>query len=282
MPLLDALYTCCGQDKTTSPRYADLKKEVSLNWLIKNCLLEILVNSGLTATSRLFASSDMHRSLITFSVTSTALNILLKCSSVGLRYRSHHILHDDLQSIELKKALDSISETFDWLVPFNFALLFSSTGSVLIHEAGHALAAFLLYKNAHPQISIHSLFEGNTTWINQGLSPLGSLLGEPQVKFLALSVGPLAIVLAASAGFLSAIQLQKSYPKVSKCACFAALFSLVYHIRYALSALTASKPNMAHDFVQLWNYGIHPLTAAGFIAGVPLAFVLGFSNFKNT
>lgn len=257
------------------------KKEI-ITGLFKSCVVEIACSFALTGVSYIFISEEGRFSLLVLSGAVVAVSVLFKSIAAYLKYRNQQISDEIPSNIEKKKALNSVGETLGWLVPFNFALLYNATAGVLIHEGGHALAASLLYKNAQARVVINFLFEGSTTFINRGLSVIGSSLGISGAKILVAAAGPLAVIATVSAVILVAMAIQKSHPKLSKYLYFSSLFSLVYNVRYALSALTASVTALDHDFVQLSNHGIHPLVAAGVMVAIPAIVAIVYCRVKKS
>ena len=249
--------------------------------LFKSCLTEIACGVAFTRIASSFVPPFGVSFLRVFNGSILAVNTLLKASAVYLECINLQIDETKPEGIEKKKALMGIVEAARWIVPFNFALLFNATAGVLVHEGGHALAASLVYTNPQPRISIQYLFEGSTTFINRGLSSIGKSLGADKAKLLVVAAGPAAAVSMASMAILSAIDIQKSNTTLSKYLYFSSFFALVYHVKYALSALTASRVDLDHDFVQLWRGGIHPIVAAGAMVTLPLVTALLFMKAKK-
>ncbi len=268
---------------STNPLYPSKKsKREIITRLFKSCFVEIACSVALTGVSYMFTSEEGRFSLLVLSGAIVAANVLFKSAAAYLNYRNQQISDEIPSNIEKKKALSSVGETIKWLIPFNFALLYNATAGVLIHEGGHALAASLLYKNAQARVVIDFPFEGSTSFINRGLSVIGSSLGSSGAKILVAAAGPLAIVSTVSVVILVAMRIHKSHPKLSKYLYFSSLFSLIYNVRYALSALIVSVAVLDHDFVQLSNHGIHPLVAAGAMLAIPAIVAMVYCKLKKS
>ncbi len=263
-----------------TPSYQEERNRL-ISELFISCIAEITCGAALTAISSPFVIPAGLSFFRRFNISILAANVLLKTSATYLECLNLQDDESNPQNIEKKKGIRAISETLQWIVPFNFALLFNATAGVLVHERGHAFAASLVYSNPQPRISIQYLFEGSTTFINRGLSAIGKSLGADKAKLLVVAAGPAAAVSMASMAILSATGIQKSNTTPSKYLYFSSFFALVYHAKYALSALTASRNDLDHDFVQLWRGGIHPIVAAGAMVALPLVTSLLFMKVKK-
>ncbi len=258
------------------------ERNLIINELFKSCFAELATVAAFTGIAYSFVVPESTTFLRMFSITSVVTNVLLRTSASSLEYLSLRIDDNSSQNAEKKRALKNIIDTFKWVIPVNFALLFNATAGVLIHEGGHALAVSMLYSNAQPQIVIKYLFEGNTTFFNRGFSALGRSLGASNVSYIVCAAGPLTAIFMATLAVLLAIRIGKSHTTASKYLYCSSLFSLGYHVKYALSALAASRSDQEHDFVKLWQAGIHPVLAAGAMIAVPIVASALYVKLKNS
>lgn len=129
-----------------------------------------------------------------------------------------------------------------------------------IHEYGHALTALCTFVDSDPKV--HADFRGgSTTYITSyGLTTLGKLLGEERSKLLIAAAGPLASVLFGSAEIALSTMVDQNHPLMAELLSDHGFVQIAETMLYGLSAFTASKMNLGHDFIFLWQYGgIHPV-----------------------
>lgn len=157
-----------------------------------------------------------------------------------------------------------------------FAAFNNSTHGVLIHELGHALLMHLLIKDAHPIIEIF-FGRGGQTRLPEGVyeaSKLGELLGNEERIETAITVaGPAFAILEATGLLMLAHKVKDKHPELRLHLVHMAIFRVVNHIFYALSALplTLTPETAGHDFLYLWKRaGIHPVVAIVTMVAIPL------------
>ncbi|MDP1608292.1 MAG: hypothetical protein Q8L98_03135 [Chlamydiales bacterium] len=134
--------------------------------------------------------------------------------------------------------------------------------SGLIHELGHALAAWQCFQGI-PSITIQLEGGGITTFNAEKPTSFGEVIGVENSIGLTTFSGPGLALLAASAALVFSHSCQNSHSQVS--AYLSGVGRLIYidHILYALGALRAvDSDDLSHDFATLKMLGIHPLVAA--------------------
>jgi len=136
---------------------------------------------------------------------------------------------------------------------------------------GHALAAWLLFKNSDPTIVIH-LGGGYATFYLGKLSTWGNQLGYDRSRLLVTASGPGLAMIDASFMLILAHLIKESHPDWHLTLINVAIQRVVQHIFYALSALPLyAKNEVAHDFLYLWKHGgIHPIAACVAMVALPL------------
>lgn len=245
--------------------------------MMKGCFAEVLFSSITTGVACLFAATpQVAVSLVVFTVAILAINTFARIAALFLEGNSFM-----RSKIERDDGLSPIAKTFSTIPPFTHALLYGTTGNILVHEWGHYAAVSLIHSNAQPQVAIDSLFAGSTSWLISKYTSFGKLLGPLNSRLIIAAAGPLLAVCFATIGIIVALQLGEKYPDLSKCIFFSSNFSIVNHISYALSAFGADPKDLAHDFVMLWRCGIHPLASAVSLIAIPTIAILVYLYNKN-
>lgn len=155
--------------------------------------------------------------------------------------------------------------------------------NIAIHEGGHAFLASAMFKNAKPEISIFPFNGGSTSYIiSNGLTKIGNFFGKYQALIVITAAGMMASTLFAMFEFAIANKLKESYPLISEFLTIHGIIQIFNEIIYALTAFVASKADLAHDFVCLWEMGgIHPLIPITFMIALPLIEFSLFKFFNN-
>jgi hypothetical protein len=136
-----------------------------------------------------------------------------------------------------------------------------------IHEYGHALTALCTFVNANPKVRADFRGGSTTYYTSYGLTRFGELLGEERCKLLIAAAGPLASVLFGSAEIALSSMMNKDHPLIAELLSDHGFVQIAETMLYGLSAFTASKINLSHDFIYLWQYGgIHPVVPLLLIA----------------
>lgn len=245
--------------------------------VVKSCFSEVLVGSIASGATCLFAATpQVAVSLIVLAVAILAINTFARMAAIFFEW---NLFARD--KFERKNRYSDITETCRMIPPFLHALLYGTTGNIVIHEAGHFAAISLIHTHARPQISVDGLFMGSTTWLSGEYTAFGKFLGPLNSRLVIAAAGPLIAICFATIGIIIALQIGKTYPDLSKNIFFSSNFSIVNHIFYAFSALSANPKDLAHDFVLLWSCGIHPLAAAVSLIAIPAIALLVYSYNKK-
>lgn len=166
------------------------------------------------------------------------------------------------QILDQRDDVEMMREIVAVVCPVTFSIVDMNTRNLVTHEAGHALAAMAMYKNAHPKITITQTFpfnEGYTEWRNRELSALGQSVGPKNANIACVAGGTGLSILFSTIALGLSHKYRKSHPELSRYFLVSAITSFMHHILYALSAFWASAKDRGHDFLQLWNAGIHPI-----------------------
>lgn len=240
------------------------------NQLIKEVALatlkEIAISFAITGICCLFVATPAG---VAFLLATTAamvgFNFFIRLLGGYTAYKLIHA-EDEKQKLNYGATLTFLS----YICPLTYSMVDVYSRNVLVHEAGHALAAMACYKNANPRVVILPPDGGYTEYQAGPLTRFGEKIGSKASNVLVSGAGAgLALICSASQIFASH-KLQKSHPALSKYLFFTALFSIFQHITYALTALVTSPEHVSHDFVALWLGGIHPIAAVMFMIVVPI------------
>lgn len=171
------------------------------------------------------------------------------------------------------------------IVCLNFSLGTALNGQILVHEAGHALAALALYQKSRPTITLFPFVGGMTHFSSATLSPLGQQVGTEGASALVTAAGPLLSLIASSGALIYSFLLDRGAPtpdtntspplaergrsELRGILKVAAIQDFATHTLYALSALR--NPNSpSHDFARLWKAGLHPLPMSLATMAIPI------------
>lgn len=215
--------------------------------------------------------------LVITALAVVAFNTLARTIGGGCTYALHRMDNENSFPSRFCKVTQTVC---NYLAPMSFSILDSTTRDVVIHEAGHAAAAAMLYKDAKPQITVMPLQGGVTSfWIN-GLTKMGRFFGEKGSRLIVAGAGPAAAVLADTIQIGVAHVVSKKHPTLSRYLKITAIFSLIGHTFYAMSAFTATKI-VGHDFAVLWAGGIHPVVSIVAMVGLPIIVKLGLCAYDH-
>jgi hypothetical protein len=147
-----------------------------------------------------------------------------------------------------------------------FSLLSLATEDPLIHESGHAISSYALFKNPQPNITIQPFGAGLTEVFTGELSDWGKSQGMSKAQGLLAASGTGSALLWDYAALIAAQIIPN--PEIKMYLRLTVMASVISHTVYALSASWGCKPG--HDFCTLDDKGVSPFLAAAFIAGTAL------------
>lgn len=250
----------------------DEKKSV-LNTLIKEVVLstikELLISLTLSGVCCLFVAAPAIPGLIIFTVSVVAFNLLVRSIAAREAYQLYLVKQKKQKPSEIKRREDVLG-LLNLITSYDFSILHTLTSNVLIHEAGHAVAALAVYQNPDPKISVFPFTGGETSYQYSPLSSLGKYLGISTSKALVSAAGTGFGVILGAALIGISHSLKKEHPRLSLYLLCSGIMSVAQHVLYALSALWEASPIAGHDFVSLWKYGIHPLISVICIIALPV------------
>lgn len=184
------------------------------------------------------------------------------------------------------KNFDEVAEEFEHLKYTSQVSMVNVTGfgwpNIAIHEGGHALAAWLCFKKAWPQIEIFPFTGGITSYNSSyGLTNFGAALGKDYVALFVTAAGMLSSTFFAMFEFAIADWIKEDYPTISSLMNTHGVLQIVQEVLYGLSTFYATKVDLMHDFVKLWLVGgIHPLIPMTMMIILPL-LEIGLLNFLS-
>ncbi len=224
--------------------------------LFKNSIIEAIIVLTMVLAASFFTKSIMP--VIPLALLILGKNFFLRIISMSFK-RS---------SLPFKNAMVII---INFLMAAQFAFLVNSLLITLLHEMGHALAAYGMYVNPSPFITIFPFSGGETSYITDKLSILGSFFGEKIANAIIAGAGCF-ITLLFSLLLLFFSRKKKQSSQLYAYLTTTAIFGLSADALYASSAI---KSNAAgHDFLGLWEVGIHPFISAVFLLLAPILFNL--------
>lgn len=169
----------------------------------------------------------------------------------------------------------------EWGAAYNFAVLSGFNTFITAHEIGHAIGSWLVYKHASPNITIYPFRGGFTLFNRMSLSAFGKTLGKVGSVFFTTILGPALSLLISSSLLTIGISLFKTNRQLSKYLISCSSIDFLNHANYAYSALRTNPSDLSHDFVRLWQLGLHPIVSFSFIVAIPIliGFGLDFIRF---
>ncbi len=229
---------------------------------VKEIALKCLKEFAFSCACNLLVSSFVFTApgtslLISLALVQSAVNLFFHCAG------------------SFTKAHESVNEAFGWIKSANFAIFTGYNMQNLLHEIGHSLAAFALYKNPKPTIELYPFIGGLTQFYKTKLSSLGNLIGPAATTCLVVASGPGFTLLISSALLVIGLSLRKTHPNLSKYLISWSILDFVHHAHYAYSAMSAETWNLSHDFVHLSIFGAHPLAVSIGIIAIPTVILLG-------
>lgn len=249
-------------------------KEEVRNQLIHDvawsALKELAICFAFSAATVFFVVSfDAVVVLATISITVIAVNTLLRLLAAYGEYKCF-LLKDDIHpdAIKQREHYKNLSFFLRLLAPFSFSVLDLNTRNILVHELGHAAAAWTMYQGANPSISVFPLEGGVTSFYPDTPATIGRWLGPSKAELIVSAAGA-GLAIASS---LVAIVASNEYPKDSIERFYLlipAIGTIVQHIFYAFSAFSLPF-DPSHDFMALWVHGIHPLASIAVMVALPI------------
>jgi len=224
--------------------------------LFKSSIIEAIIVFTMVLAASFFTKSIMPVIPLAFLILGK--NFFLRIISMSFR-RS---------TFPFKNAMVII---INFLMAAQFAFLFNSLVITLLHEMGHALAAYGMYVNPSPFITIFPFSGGETSYITDKLSFLGSLFGEKIANAIIAGAGCF-ITLLFSFLLLFLSRKKKQSSQLYAYLTTTAIYGLSADALYAGSAIKSTAAG--HDFVGLWEIGIHPFLSAIFLLLSPILFSL--------
>jgi hypothetical protein len=169
----------------------------------------------------------------------------------------------------------------EWVTGFSFGYFTGRNTQNLIHETGHALAAFVGYRNPRPQIEINPFIGGSTQFYKTSLTPFGKKIGPVATTCLMIASGPALALFVSTALLIIGLSLREKYPHLAKYLIGWSLLDFFNNACYAYSALHTVSSDLGHDFVHLKILGLHPLIATIGIVALPTLILLGAYCFSS-
>ncbi len=163
----------------------------------------------------------------------------------------------------------------EWITGANFAYCTGYNTQFLIHETGHTMAAFAVYKNPRPLIEIKPFCGGMTEFYKTSLSPFGKKIGPVAATCLVIASGPGFTLLVSAAILIIGFAIKEKYPHFAKYLIAWSLLDFGNHAHYAYTALYTAPSNLSHDFVHLKIFGLHPVVAMIGIIAIPVIITAG-------
>ena len=223
--------------------------------IAKATLKELAVALAFAGVASFFVATTVQAGILfTTAITVVAINILIRTCGAFFHAQSWRIP----------------ATICNYLAPYTFSTIDQRTRDVLIHEAGHALAAKALFVDAAPRITISAVGTGSTSFVAADLTHLGKYFGKRDSELIVAAAGPALAVITSSAHLAVAHLIRKKYPTLSRYLQVTAIVSVWEHVKYAFSALSVHRYFGSHDFVALKLGGIHPITAIIGMVALPL------------
>jgi|GEM_PF-5862858 len=174
---------------------------------------------------------------------------------------------------ELKKCFEWAIRIGHYVAPMGFALYQTGSSGIVLHEAGHALMASLVYQDPHIRMRVEPFVSGVTWYRAWPLTALGERLGYEWADACVSAAGSGVEMLAVVGLLAASYGTRESRPELSRYLFCTSVQIVIQVAQYALSALWSHKPG--HDFAALALAGMHPAAAISLTLAVPIITRLG-------
>ena len=154
-----------------------------------------------------------------------------------------------------------------------FAFLTGNHAQRLLHEAGHAWASTIFYKNAKPKITLYPFGECYTKYDTQELTELGKKFGRNGSLCAVVSAGTVVSLGVSMMAMAVGIAVKGKFQEFGSFLIAYGRMDFAGHALYALSA-QVSTALPTHDFIILKQNGINPLPVAITLIAIPVLFEL--------
>ena len=142
-----------------------------------------------------------------------------------------------------------------------------------IHEWGHGAAALATYIKADPKVYVDAAGGSTSYAISYGLTGFGKLLGAQRALLFVTAAGLMTPIFTAMAEFFVAHGLSEKCPVLSELLVAHGLSQLAETIVYGLYHFPSYHGDLQHDYLKMWEMGIHPLIPIALAIALPLAQV---------
>lgn len=139
-----------------------------------------------------------------------------------------------------------------------------------IHEMGHTLVGLTCFEGKPPTITVTPGFGGCTSMKSYGLKWFGTIIGESSSLVLFSAGGVLASTFWCVGILIFAAKIREKMPEMSQLLQLQGYSQVWNEVLYGLSAFSVSKNNISHDFIAMWNGGIHPVLPIAVLLAAPL------------
>lgn len=225
-------------------------------------LKELAISLSFTAVACIFVPTPPTMiALIVTAVAVVVFNTLIRTAAAYCTYKSHQT------NQPIYKAA---AKVLQFLCPLSFGVLDVTTRQVLVHEAGHAIAASIVYNNPRPSIEIKPFEGGVTRYYPKELSAAGTAMGANASRMVVAAAGPFFGIALATADLVLAHKVRKSHPMLRKYLIISAVMNIGQHVFYALSSFWTTTNTSGHDFLKLASGGFHPAAAVATMIAIPL------------
>jgi len=225
----------------------------------RRCLLELGVSLVIGTVAASFVATPVHGAFIFAAIAvQTVCNAALRLAE-GLATK-----------LPPCKETEWIRVASPYCCMTMFAYLTAYNAQILLHEAGHAMAAVAMFQNANPQISFTPCVGGLTQFSTANLTALGKQLGRNKVMLVVTLMGPSCTLLISTIAMVVGYIIEHKFPELGCYLTGIGRGDFVAHSAYALTALSITPAAQAHDFVRLKAHGIHPLVSAIAIMAIPI------------
>lgn len=249
------------------PEKEGLRKQLFQQYSFRT-VTEIAVVSIWTGLACYFAeNNEIKLAFVKKSITDLAINAGIRAVATGCRYAA---------LVDKGLFFRMASLVTEFAAPFYFAAeLPGRLIRVFVHEGGHILLSYLLFRVNKIEVVAHSLLFFCTSTNHTGCSGIGNFLGSHYSEMTCLAGGALATMAMSQASLVLGLHFFRS-SQLAKYVFLTSVLALAEEFKYAKEALTATS-SYSHDFVQLWKEGgLHPWAAMAAIIALPVITTAGY------
>lgn len=256
---LSLIFPVASAPAAEAPR--DLAGQNKISIFAQRVFAELSLSIALNCAVMLFTATP---------ISIPALTLIAITALIGVGVRMIFEAQFDDNNDDFDACMPPIGEVVGRLTIVN--TLGMSSLNILIHEAGHALSAWMCFIKPNIKIHLDYFVHGDTSFtVSNGLTRFGNYLGKHNAITLFRGAGLICSTVFAMTEIAAAFFVKDSCPQASLTLNCHAFSQIANDVLYGLAALTSNGFNVRNDYLALWKIGgIHPLIPMTLMIALPV------------